>query len=73
MVLLAREVQLLVERDDDRDGSQKYSRNRLGLQCPPLVGLMVETRPTLLELKSIIVLIASCKVILNRNGFAKNN
>ena len=35
----------MVQRDD----SQKFSRNRLGLRRHPLVGLLVETRPTLLE------------------------
>ena len=48
-LLSAHGDQLLDKRDDDEHGSKKYSRNHFGLLRHPLVGLMVETRPTLLE------------------------
>ena len=40
---------LFDQRDDDKSGFQKYSKNNLGLRGHPPVGLMVETRPTLHE------------------------
>ena len=48
-LLLARKVSLLVERDDDKCASPKYSINQTWLQCHPSVGLMEETRPLLLD------------------------
>ena len=48
-LLLERRFQLLVEREKDECDSQKYYINRVGLQCHPPDGLMVETRPTLPE------------------------
>ena len=46
----------MVQRDD----SQKYSRNRLGLRRHALDGLLVETRPTLLEEHRCAPLLVRC-------------
>ena len=49
ILLLARRAELEVRRDDDKCKSLRSTKNRFGLSCHPLLCLMAETRPILLE------------------------
>ena len=48
-LLLAHRAELEVRRDDDKWYSLRSTKNRYGLLCHPLLRLLCETRPILLD------------------------